>query len=196
MKRFNGLATVGVVAVLGAGIGAAEASAYSISGGPYTGTGPGSRLTFSAGHVFTCPSVYSGVATGADTTSITPAIGPSCGYLGLPAAGAHSGAWSLKVVAGPDGGGYYDGELSIPPGATTTASVPMLGCTGSFSGPQLFRHGFGGTVIRLRNVGADATLEMNLNGITYSATGTCFSSGTGGNYATLSVVTLPGVTIS
>lgn len=195
MTRFNRLVTVGI-AVLGMGVGAAEASAYSISGGAYTGTGAGSRLTFAAGHVFTCPSSYSGTATGADATSITPSIGTACGYLGLPASALHSGAWNLKVIAGPDGSGYYEGELTIPAGGTTTAFVPMLGCTGSFSGPQVFRHGFSGTVIRLKNVGTDATLEMNLNGITYSATGTCFPSGTGGGYATLGVVTLTGVTIS
>lgn len=196
MKRFNGLATFGVVAVLGLGAAVTEASAYSISGGAYTAGGPGIRLTFAAGHVFTCPASYSGTATGADTTSITPAGSGACGYLGLPASAMHSGAWELKVIAGPDGSGYYEGELTIPAGTTTTAFVPMLGCTGSFSGTQVFRHGFSGTSIRLRNVGTDATLEMNLNGIAYSATGTCFPSGTGGNYLTFGVVTLPGVTIS
>lgn len=196
MKRFSRLATVGVVAALGVGFGAAGASAYSISGGGYTGARAGT-ITFASSFSFVCAAAsYSGAATGADTTSLTPSFGPSCPFYGFPGAAFQSGAWDLKVVAGPDGSGYYDGELTIPTGTTTSAFSPTPGCSGAFSGPQSFRHGFSGTVIRMKNVAGGATLEMNLNGITHSATGTCFSSGSGGAYSTNGAVTFPGVTVS
>lgn len=200
MKRFSRLATVGAVAVLGVGAGAGAASAYSISGGAYTGTATANHTsTFGGAYTFDCPSSdvsYSGTATGADTTSFTPDFGFSCDFFGFPAMATQSGAWSLKVVAGPDMNGYYDGELAIPVGTATTNESPLPGCEATFSGPQAFRHGFSSTVIRMKNVGGDVTLEMDLNGIAYSAAGPCFGSGSGGVYSTNGVVTLPGVVIS
>jgi hypothetical protein len=198
MKRFSRLATAGVVAVLGIGAaGAATASAYSISGGAYTGSATADHTsTFGGAYVFECPSSYFGTATGADTTSFTPDFGFGCNFFGYPAVATQSGAWNLKVVAGPDMNGYYDGELTVPVGTTTTNESPLPGCSAAFSGPQAFRHGFSSTVIRMKNVGGGVTLEMDLNGIVYTATGPCFTSGSGGLYSTNGIVSIPGISIS
>jgi hypothetical protein len=202
MKLFSRLATAGVVAVLGVGAGAATASAYSISGGAYTGSATADHTsTFGGAYMFECPAAlttYSGTATGADTTSFTPYFGGTgnCNFFGLSASVTQSGPWNLKVVAGPDMNGYYDGELAIPAGTSTTEEEPLSGCSATISGPQAFRNGFSSTTIRMKNVGGDVTLEMDLNGIVYTATGTCFPSGSGGLYSTNGIVSIPGISIS
>ncbi len=100
MKRFSRLATAGVVAVLAIGAGAATASAYSISGGAYTGSATADHTsTFASLYTIGCAAsgiTYSGTATGADTTSFTPDFGMGgCNLFGYPAIVTQSGAWNL-----------------------------------------------------------------------------------------------------
>lgn len=203
MKRFSRWAVAGVVAVLGAGVGATSVSAYSISGGAYVGAalGGGPSWVFDGAYTAGCPAsgaAYSGTATGAASTSFTPYYGGAggCDFYGLPATAGQSGSVSLEVISGPDINGYYYGELTIPSGTSTVVDIMGAYCTATISGPQTFRHGISSTVIRMANVGSDATLEMDLNGIAYTATGPCFPAGTGGMHSTNGVIVLPGVTIS
>lgn len=199
MSRIQKLAIAGTVAAIGCGVGAATASAYSISGGAYVGTATGNH-TYTNGGVYTisCPSVdtsFSGTATGADITSFTPAYGSSCSFFGMPVTVTQSGTWSLRVIGGPVGG-WYVGEVQIPSGTSTTISQPLAGCTQVVSGAQTFTHGVGGNVIRLRNVTGGVELEASVNGIAYAASGCPFFSGVDGTYNTNGPVDVPGITIS
>lgn len=190
----------GAVAMIGLGVGAAGASAYSISGGSYVGTLT-TNPTWTIGGAYTidCPAAdvtFSGDATGADTTSFTPAYGVNCNYWGLPANVAQSGTWSLRVIGGPDVAGWYVGEVAIPAGSSTTISIPLAGCTQTVSGPQTYTHGAGGNVIRFRNVTGGVQLEASVNTIAYSASGCPFPSGTDGTYNSNGAVDIPGITVS
>ncbi|MBF6620872.1 MAG: hypothetical protein ITG02_11665 [Patulibacter sp.] len=201
MKQLSSLVAAGAGAVLALGIGAAGASAYSISGGAYTGTATVDHTwTYGGSTVVICPTsgtTYSGTATGADTTTFTPGFGGagSCEFFGLPASVTQSGAWSLKVIAGPDGNGYYEGRLDIPVGTTTITDIPTGSCLATVGGAQAFQHPFSGTTILMRNAGPDLELVMSLSGITYTGSGLCFPPGLA-VYSTNGVVLLPGVTIS
>lgn len=202
MNRFSRLATVGAVVAVGIGAGATTAGAYSISGGAYVGSATATHAwTFGGVYTTTCPAfvtTYAGNATGAGTTSFTPDFGGAgaCDLFGYSSSVTQVGSWNLEVISGPDGSGFYYGELTVPAGTSTMADTPIAGCAATVSGPQTFRHGISSTVIRMANVTGGISLEMDLNGIAYGASGTCFTPGTGGMYSTNGVVDIPGVTIS
>lgn len=150
-------------------------------------------MTGAGAYTIDCPAAdatFSGSATGADTTSFTPAYGSNCNFFGLPVSVAQSGTWSLRVTGGPSSG-WYTGEVTIPAGTVTTINNPLYGCTQTVSGAQTFTHGVGGNVIRFRNVtfspplsGTGIELEATVNNIAYMASGCPFSSGTDGTYST------------
>lgn len=202
MKLFTKLATTTAVAVLAVGGGASVASAYSISGGAYVGV-PQADNQFSVGgaHTYTCPAgltTFTGTATGSDTTTFTPYYGGTddCDWFGFGVTVTQSGAWDLKVVGGPVGG-WYTGELTIPAGTTTTTDVFWGGCLFEVAGPQSFRHGVGGTIIRLRNTSTGVDLEASVADISHTTLRGCpHASGPDGSYTTNGPVSIPGITIS
>ena len=198
MRMLSKLAAAAAVATCAVGGGATVASAYSISGGPYTGV-PSLGQTFAIGGVYSydCPAslaTFAGTATGGDTTTFTPSYG-GCTFFGLPLTVSQSGTWSLKVT-GDDGAGTYYGELRIPSGTSTTIDFPIGGCTTVVAGAQTFAHGVGGSVIRMRNTGTSVELEAIINGITHTDSGCAHPSGSDGVYSTNGPVTIPGIAIS
>lgn len=192
-------AVTAAVMVIAIGGGAAAASAYSISGGTYVGV-PSAGQTFTIGGAYSydCPASqasFLGTATGADTSSFTPAYG-ACTFFGFPLTVLQSGTWSLRVIGGPDAGGYYDGELGIPSATVTTVQFPIGGCTITVSGPQTFTHGTGVNVIRMRNTGTGVELEASVSGIAHSDSGCAHPTGSDGVYDTNGPISIPGITIS
>lgn len=202
MGLVNRVAAVAVVAAVAAGGGATAASAYSISGGAYVGTTVnGHTFAIAGAYAYGCPpalTTFSGTATGADTTTFTPYYGGpgDCDFFGLPVTVTQSGTWNLKVVGGPDGGGWYAGELQIPSGTSTTLDWPIGGCVVDVAGPQTLRHGVSGTSIRMRNTGTGVELDASVFEIAYVAAGCPFFSGPDATYDTNGSVTIPGITIS
>lgn len=190
MKRFGRITTAAaaVVALSAAG-GATSASAYSISGGAYTGVG--AHHTFSVGggaYTFSCSSSsFPGTATGADTTSFTPSYS-GCTHLGFPLLVSQSGTWDLKVTG--SSGLVYSGALEIPAGTSTTMSIPLMGCTFVVAGPQTF----GG--VSMINYATGVNLSAAASSIAYTATGCPFGSGTDGTYNSNGDVVIPGITVS
>lgn len=203
MTMFKKLATAGTVALIGFGAGAAGASAYAISGGAYTATATNDH-TFTVGGAYTssCPAaltMFSGTATGSASTGFTPFYGGTgdCESFGFATTNTQSGSWTFTVTSGPDGAGWYSGEVTIPFGTTTTLSIPIVGCTVTTTGPQTFQHGVNGNVFRVRNTTPTGLqVEATVNNIAYSGSGCPFSSGTDGAYSTNGVVDVPGITIS
>lgn len=174
---------------LSCGVATAGASAYSISGGAYTGTNS-SLMTFSfdsGAYTFTCATAtFSGNATGAASTAMTPAFS-NCFFFGFAATVSQSGAWPVTIDYGPVGDDYV-GSVDIPTAVTTTLDVPVLGCTVTFDGMQSFP---GSTTLTDTSVGVDA--EIDITGLWYSTSGCPFSSGSSGTLGgTLSV---PGIAL-
>lgn len=207
MSMIKKMATAGAVAVMGLGLGAASASAYSItsagSGGSYTSVSSSSHVFTVGGGVYSigCSSaVFSGVATGADNTSFTPAYS-GCTFFGFPATVSQSGTWNIKVTG--DSGVTYFGEILIPSGTTTTINVPIAGCTVTVSGGgsgQLFQNGVNGNIGEAVNYGSPPNtgiyLDAEVNGVVYTASGCPFSSGSDGTYTTGGSVDIPDVMVS
>lgn len=211
MGKFQKLAMAGTVAAFGLGMGAATVSAYSISGGAYTSERSGTHsFTVGGSYTYTCPTkagppitdgaIFSGTATGADSTDFTPSLS-NCKALGFPMNVVQSGTLNFKIHSGPDVSGYYTGEITIPATTTTTTSIPIMGCTWTVTGPQVFQHGGNGglDVVKAKNwtSGTGIDLEAVVSGVTYVKSGTCpFSSGSNGVYSTGGVTKIPGITIS
>lgn len=196
MKLINRLAATTALTALAVGGGTTVASAYSISGGAYSSTPAASHaLAINGSYFYRCSSVvFSGVATGADTTAFTPSA-TGCTFMGFPTSVTYSGAWNLKVTGTSTPS--FTGELEIPAGATMTVSTPIMGCTFVIAGPQTFQHGVGGNVVSMANVGTGVHLTGAMNGIVYSVVPGCpFPSGTTGVYNTNGVTAIPGITIS
>lgn len=189
MTTFKRLLVAAAGAAAICGVGAAGASAFAISGGPYIGTNTGPvSFTFDSAYSFDCDTVtYDGNATGAASTSFTPAF-DDCSFFGLPATASQSGTWSAAVTSGPSGGSYT-GSLSIPNSSTTTLSVPLTGCTVTIDGPQ----SFGGSTT-FTNTIPGVGIQITVAPISYTAVGCPFSSGSHGHYA--AIIDLPGVTVS
>lgn len=204
MGMAKGIATVSSAAIVSLGLCAGVASAYAITGGSYTGSATATHsFTVASAFTLTCPAAqttFSGTATGSATTNFTPTYGGGatvCTFFGLPTAVSQSGTWSLTVTGGPDGSGWYTGNLHIPATTVTTISTPLAGCVVTVAGTQQFSHGTGGNVVRGRNVTPTGVeLQASVEGISYSASGCPFSSGSDGVYSTNGVVSVPGITIS
>ncbi|MBF6620462.1 MAG: hypothetical protein ITG02_09565 [Patulibacter sp.] len=215
MSIIKKIATAGAVAIMGLGVSAASASAYSIdgiSGNPYHYTGIAtSSHSFTVGGAYTisCPAnntTFTGVADGSDTTAFTPYFGADenspngtgyvCEFFGLPARVEQDGPWSITVDNGPDIDGWYTGEVEIPAGTSTTISVTLAGCSVRVDGQQTFAHGVNGNVARAKNVSGGVELEAEVNGIAYTQTGCPFPDGNDGQYRTNGVVDIPGIEIN
>lgn len=200
MKASTTIAATAAFALVSLGLASTGASAYSISGGSYVGTAT-SDHSFTVGGFYTstCPMAdtsFVGTATGADASSFILAYGSNCNFFGLPVAVTQSGAWEVEVTAGPDGLGWYTGEIHIASGATTTVEAPLMGCTGTITGSQVFQHGVNGNIIRARNVTPTGVqLEVAINGIAYAASGCPFPSGADGSFNTNGSVDVPGVAL-
>ncbi len=195
MKLTQKLATAGAVAAMGLGLGAASASAYAISGGEYTGTATAPH-TFTVGngnYTISCDiATFTGDATGAATTAFTPTY-DDCTFFGFPADVVQDGPWSLTATSGPDGTGAYGGTMEIPAGTSTTINVPVAGCSVVVSGYQDFTSGL---IARNFASGTGVELSGGVTGVTYTASGCPFASGTDGTYSTNGNVTIPGITVS
>lgn len=190
------IATAAAVAAMTLGLAASGASAYSVSGGAYTGTATNANtFTVAGAYTVNCSGMtISGTATGSATTDFVPAYS-GCTFFGFPATMVQSGVWSTRVISGPFGG-WYRSELSFTPGSFTTLSVPIVGCTVSVAGPQTFTDGVGGSIVREQNVAGGVDFEATLAGIAYTASGCPFGSGTDGVYETNGPVSIPGINIS
>lgn len=204
MKVLSKMAVTAATAAIAAGGGATVASAYSISGGAYTGvTTVDHTFAIAAAYAYSCPAAlttFSGTATGAGATTFTPTYGGpnDCNFYGMPVTVTQSGTWSLRVVAGPIGG-WYTGELQIPSGTSTAVDWPLSGCLFTVSGTQTFQDGVNGDVIRMRNTSTGVELEAVANNIAYTVApgASCpFASNNDGTYNTNGAVTIPGITIS
>lgn len=205
MKLINKLAATAAMTMLAVGGGATVASAYSISGGAYTGvTATNHTFAIAGAYGYTCQAsvtTFAGTATGADTAVFTPYYGGAgaCDFFGMSVTVTQSGAWSLRVTSGPDANGWYTGELQIPSGTSTTVDWPLSGCVFDVAGPQGFQGGVNGDVIRMRNRGTGVELEADVNNIGYAVApgASCpFASNNDGVYSTNGSVTIPGITIS
>lgn len=190
MQLISKLATAAAVATVAVGAGATAASAYSISGGAYTGASTvGPTFTFGGAYTHTCSAMsMSGSATGSDTTTFTPSFS-GCTFLGLSVPVSQSGAVSLKVT-GDDGFGTYYGELAVPAGVTTTLSNPVMGCTIVIAGPQTL----GG--IEMLNTGTGVELSATVSGFAYTTSSCGFGSASNGVLRTNGPVVIPGITVS
>lgn len=206
MSLIKKIATASVVAAAGLGVAAANASAVTgITGGPhYTGVATQTH-TFTVAEFYTieCPAedtTFTGDVDGSVTTSFTPYYGgeDACSFFGFPATVEQDGEWDITLTSGPDGSGNYNGTIHIPSGTSTTISVPIVGCNVTVSGTQSFAHGSGGNIGQARNWGSGTgvDLEATVNGVSYTASGCPFSSGSDGAYSTNGVVSIPGITIS
>ena len=193
MKPFSKMVAFAAVTTLAVGGGATVASAYSVSGGSYSGTATGAHaFTVGGGaYTFSCSThSIAGSASGADTTSFTPAYS-GCSFFGFPLLVNQSGAWNLKVIG--NSGSTFNGELEIPGGTSTSMSIPIMGCTFTVAGPQTF------TGVTMSNwaSGTGVNLRASISGIAYTAAGCPFSSGTDGTYSSgANPVTIPGLTVS
>lgn len=198
MKILSKIAVTAAVAMAAVGGGAAAASAYSISGGTFSGVAA-SGYTFSLGggaYTISCPTTsISGSATGTDTMTVTPAI-DGCTFFGFPFSVTQTGAWNVTVTGNV--GGTYTGELEIPAGVTTTTSSPFMGCTIVLAGPQTFRGSVNSNIVQLDNWGSGTGADLTLlaNGFAYTATGCPFSSGADGNFDFAGPISIPGITVS
>lgn len=191
-------------AVLGPGIGAASASAYTVSGGSYTGTGSNQYLG-SEGSIVGCTDVeYEGTASGAASTSFTPTFTGCTAYTdqGYPATISSPNAWTLTITGGS--GSSFTGSLGIPIGSAALISIPALNCNLTLEGNQAFVDGVPFTQpfaetnsIKADNVaGGSAGLTVRFGGATLTPSIGCPASiGTHGYYDTNTGVTLPGVTV-
>lgn len=194
---FKKLATASVVAVLGLGVSAVGASAYSISGGAYAAvSSAGHSSSIGGAYTIVCdPPTFSGSATGSATTSFTPAYA-NCDFFGHPAEFTLSGAWELTVIGGSGPSGPYYARVDIPTGVNVTTAVPLVGCEIYNAGPQSFVNGVGGTTVTLWNTPAGLQVDADVYGIGYTTNGACpFVSGTDGEYHTNGSVIFPGVTV-
>lgn len=207
------LVTAGVVAVVGLGLGAASASAYSvdgISGNPYNYTGaPASSawehsFTVDGAYTIVCPkadTAFSGTATGSAETFFTPywgannGTGEVCDFLGFPAKVTQSGTWSFMVTDNVST--TYRGEIRLQAGSTTTLYVPIANCTATIS-PRTFLHGALGSVVSAVNVAGGVDLTFLLGNLRVaSATATCpFSAPTTAVYNSNGPISIPGIRIN
>jgi hypothetical protein len=187
---FRKITTAAAVALVGLGVGAAGASAYSISGGSYTATA-GAYNTFTVGGAYQheCSNVsFEGEATGAASTTFTPVL-DGCTFFGFPVFDQPSGPWTLTVTGGPVGN-VYGVSLDIPAGTTTTLENPLWGYTISISGPQTIPNAGS-----LTNEVGGAALSLSMSNIDYDVVGGPFGSGNDLSYETNGDLFLPGVTV-
>jgi hypothetical protein len=187
MRRLNRTITAVAATAAALSVGATSASAYSISGGSYTGTAT-SDHTFTIGGAYTVScsgTTYSGTATGAASTSFTPAYS-GCTFFGFPASITVSG--SSTLTADGDSGGIY--HVSYHSSSTITIEVPIAGCDVTISGTRYFTAG------SAQNYGSGIELELSYSGTSYTASGCPFPSGSDGTYESNGPVTVPGITVS
>lgn len=192
MRRARSLIIAAAVTAATLGLGAAPASAYSISGGIYTGTANSSTTFKMAGYTVECTfaTTYSGTASGSASTSFTPAFS-GCGFVGFPATISQSGSWSL-TINGSTGSSAYQGGFYIPWGSTTTITIPLAGCTVTIPGGQSFPN----AVTALNAMGGAAVQIVTSAWMSFTASSGCpFTSGSFGEI-NLGVITMPGVTFS
>jgi hypothetical protein len=206
MSIIKKMATAGAVAVVGLGLGAASSSAaFSISGGAYVGAPAAAAsehsFTVAGAYTITCPkssTTFTGNATGAASTSFTPAYGSGtvCEFFGFPASVAQSGTWS--VTATGKTGSTYTGQIGIPSGSVTTINVPIASCTATVGGPQTFTHGSGGSTGTAVNVTGGVNLTAVANNVAIaSASGGCpFTTSDTAVYNTNGAVYIPGITVA
>lgn len=191
------IAIVGPLAVAG------TASAYSISGGSYTGTGQYQYLG-TAGVIVGCDAVsYAGTATGAASTSFTPTFSSCTAFTdqGYPATISSPNPWTLTVTGGS--GSSFSGTLSIPAGSAAMISIPALSCSITLEGNQLFTDGtpftepFSETTsIKAENETGAARLTVRFGGAVVTPSIGCPTSiGDRGYYDTNTGVTVPGVAV-
>lgn len=194
MRRVRTLITAAAVVGAALGAGAASASAYSVSGGWYTGTADGRvRLDFAHGYTVDCQETsITGYASGSSSTDFTPTFS-DCTFFGLPATVSQSGAWFANVLAGPTSGGWYYADFYIPASTTTTVNVPLAGCTVTITGSQWWV-----APVNYRNVTPlGVEMEFYVSLAAYTASGCPFSSGTDGRISTTSGrIIIPGISIS
>lgn len=182
------------------GASAPGVSAYSVSGGTYTGTATDDP-TFTVGGFYeiTCPmawTTFAGTATGWPVTYFRPYYGGigDCDFFGFPADVTQDGSWGLTVSAGPTGSGIYTGSLHLPAATTTTIEIPIVGCTVTITGTQHLAHGSGWNAVTAFNVWGGIAVAYGVDGVAYSASGCPFSSGSDGSVSATFVA--PGPTIS
>lgn len=196
MKLPLKIAAAAATAAVALGIGASGASAYAVSGGPYTGTATSpNTFTLAGAYTVNCAGMtISGNATGSATTDFAPSYS-GCSFLGFPATMVQSGVWSTKVTSGPFSGRYRS-DLTFTPLSVTTLNVPVAGCVVSVAGPQTFQDGIGGNVVQEQNVPGGVNFDATLNNIAYSASGCPFASASDGVYRTNGPISIPGITIT
>lgn len=188
---FKKITTTAALALVGLGVGAAGASAASISGGSYASVPAYGGFSIAGGaYTHGCSDVtFEGDATGAASSTFTPIL-DGCSFFGFPVFDQPSGPWTMTV--GDDhGSGDFPVTIEIPAGTVTTLENPLWGYTISLPGPQTLPDA--GV---LRNVAGGAELELNFSGVTYVAVGGPFSSGNDFTYSSSGPMSLPGVTVS
>lgn len=195
VRRIGYGLVVAVMLLLGAN--APGASAYSITGGSYTGTATSDpTFTVADAYTITCPaalSTFGGTATGWSVTYFRPSFGgvDDCEFFGFPAEVQQDGSWGLTVTNGPSANGFYTGDLHIPVSTTTTIEVPTVGCTVTITGTQNFGHGIGWNVVRAFNLMGGIGVALDVVGAAYKATSCPFSSGTDGEFTATFVASGP-----
>jgi hypothetical protein len=178
MQGKQRLASLGVAAVLGLGVGAASAQ--------------GSAVEFNLGGIYevSCDASFTGTKGAAVFLNATFS---TCNFMGLPATVTQSGATQLLITSGPSGG-WYSGNYTIPSGGMTTINVPLAGCTVTMPGPQTITHGTSGQGVRARNVTGGIEVDLQLNSLSGSASGCPFASGLVG-MTTVTPAFVAGVTV-
>lgn len=204
MHLIGRAAAVGAVVAAAVGLGASSASAYAISGistnpSSYTSASSSTHKFHVGGGMYSvdCSAVsYGGTASGAYFTVFTPSF-TGCTFLGFPATVTQSGTWSVGVT-GDDGSGTYTGDFFIHLLSTTTINVPLVGCTMTVTGGQLFDNGVNGDVVTVQNYGSPNGVLMRVlaHGLVYTASGCPLSGGADGTYTTGGNVNIPGVMVS
>lgn len=197
------LAAVAVTAAMGLAVGAAAASAdgFDLTGGDFTGTATADQeLTIDGVYTSTCSTLDVDGNTEAVTgTPAALAFGfsfASCTAFGFPPTITSSGSWQFevtsKISSSPP---TYAGQLRFPSGSSTTIHVPIAGCSWTVAGPQTFTHGAGGNVVTAVQNGSTLQISVSIQGISYTASGCPFGSGSNMTYDSNGPIDLPGVTV-
>lgn len=197
MRKSSKIAAAAVVATIGLGASASAASAYDITGGNYIGTNGTNAQTFQVGGGFTVScskATYTGntdnVPGDTNSTLFTPVFGTgaggTCTLLGQPATVSTTGQWKLTVTGGS--GSTHTGSINLP--STSTTTISAVGCTVTVPGGQTFANGVGGTTASSTTSGNNQLLNVRAAGITYTASGCPFASGSTGVYNTNGNITI------